>query len=423
MVATSEEHEQNEYQDDLNEISKEKDDAKPQISANTFGSNGGNDSETSDLETPAKEVVDNGIESEVVVCLLEEFQERDMVDALSIMEQKSLGNWKELDNESGDRKVERDAKREGESTILATFGSNQARITEARFEDERSTTTIIKTNDLNTELPVQDLEEMIRHKLNRVEVVKTSIVATSEELEQQEYQDDLNEISEEKDDAKPPIFIDTFGSNGGNDLETTTAELDNESKDRKVERDAKKEGEPTILVTFGSDRVAAATQQNSGTFKATGMAFPVDMRNILVEKLPGTMVGNLTFMIELPTRNQTELEPHICIGEIRKQNIQFQNIRNLETATGIVAQMTYVTALETSKRIDECYVYSSLCRFPTYRIDFGWGKPVKVTVGGIVKRMTVLMDTPNDDGIKAIVCLPKEDRKTFQRDPELRAFC
>ncbi|GJU94562.1 deacetylvindoline O-acetyltransferase [Tanacetum coccineum] len=169
--------------------------------------------------------------------------------------------------------------------------------------------------------------------------------------------------------------------------------------------------------------VAAATQQNSGTFKATGMAFPVDMKNILVEKLPGTMVGNLMFMIEFPTRNQTELEPHNCIGEIRKQKIQFQNTRNLETATGIVAQMTYETALETSKRIDECYVYSSLRRFPTYRIDFGWGKPVKVTVGGIVKRMTVLMDTPNDDGIEAIVCLQKEDMKTFQRDPELRAFC
>ncbi|GJV00565.1 hypothetical protein Tco_1329835 [Tanacetum coccineum] len=103
MVATFEEHEQHEYQDDLNEISEEKDDAKPQISADTFGSNGGNDSETSGPETPAKEVVDN----------------------VSRVEQKISGNWKELDNESEDKKVERDAKREGESIILATFGSNR----------------------------------------------------------------------------------------------------------------------------------------------------------------------------------------------------------------------------------------------------------------------------------------------------------
>ncbi|GJZ27579.1 hypothetical protein Tco_0571832 [Tanacetum coccineum] len=134
---------------------------------------------------------------------------------------------------------------------------------EARFEDERSTTSITKTNDINTELPVQDLEETIRHKPNKVKDVKTSMVATSEELEQQEYQDDLNEISKEKDDAKPPISADTFGSNGGNDSKNYRVqqkslgnwkELDNESKDRKVEMAAKREGEPTILATFGSDR-------------------------------------------------------------------------------------------------------------------------------------------------------------------------
>ncbi|GJW35878.1 hypothetical protein Tco_0058798, partial [Tanacetum coccineum] len=126
MVATFEEHEQQENQDNLNEFSKEKDDAKPPIIIDTVGNiyNGGNDSRTSGSETPTKKVVDNGIASEVVVSLPEEFQEGDMVDALSIVEQKSLGIWKELENESGDRKVERDAKREGEPTILATFGSD-----------------------------------------------------------------------------------------------------------------------------------------------------------------------------------------------------------------------------------------------------------------------------------------------------------
>ncbi|GKD87092.1 hypothetical protein Tco_1358246 [Tanacetum coccineum] len=109
MVATFKEHEQQENQDNLNEISKEKDDGKPPIFTDIFGSNGGNYSRTSGSETPAKEVVDNGIGSEVVVGLSKEFQEGDVVDALSIVEQKS---WKELDNESKDRKVERDAKRE-----------------------------------------------------------------------------------------------------------------------------------------------------------------------------------------------------------------------------------------------------------------------------------------------------------------------
>ncbi|GJX15981.1 hypothetical protein Tco_0216813 [Tanacetum coccineum] len=109
----------------INEIFEEKDDAKPPISTNTFGSNDGNDSRTSVSETSVEEVVENGIESEVVFGLPEEFQEGYMVDALSRVEEKSLENWKELDNESEDKKVESDAEREGELTILAIFCSDR----------------------------------------------------------------------------------------------------------------------------------------------------------------------------------------------------------------------------------------------------------------------------------------------------------
>ncbi|GKA58495.1 hypothetical protein Tco_0757683 [Tanacetum coccineum] len=110
-------------------------------------------------------------------------------------------------------------------TTLGPLRSNPTTLGEAfslaRFEDERSTTSIAKPNDLNTGIHVQDIEEMIRHKPNKVEVVKTSRVATFEEHEHQENQDNLNEISEEKDDAKPPISTNTFRNNGGDDSQTS----------------------------------------------------------------------------------------------------------------------------------------------------------------------------------------------------------
>nr|GEU90613.1 hypothetical protein [Tanacetum cinerariifolium] len=116
---------------------------------------------------------------------------------------------------------------------------------------------------------VQDLEETIRHKPSKVEAIKTSMVATSEEYEHQQNQDNLNKLSEEKDDAKPPIFVDTFGSNGGDMVDALSRvvkqkssgnwkELDNESEDKTIERDAEREGEPTILATFGSDQDSCA---------------------------------------------------------------------------------------------------------------------------------------------------------------------
>ncbi|GKB37603.1 hypothetical protein Tco_0882545 [Tanacetum coccineum] len=51
-----------------------------------------------------------------------------------------------------------------------------ARITETRFEDERSITDIAKTNNQNVRVQVQDLEETIRHKPNKVEAFQTKSV-------------------------------------------------------------------------------------------------------------------------------------------------------------------------------------------------------------------------------------------------------
>nr|GEZ32782.1 hypothetical protein [Tanacetum cinerariifolium] len=96
-----------------------------------------------------------------------------------------------------------------------------AQIAEARFEYERSITDIAKTSNLNAGVQVQDLEETIRHKLNKVEAFQTSMVATFEEHEQQENQDNMNEFYEEKDGSKPRIFIDTVGKNGDNDSRTS----------------------------------------------------------------------------------------------------------------------------------------------------------------------------------------------------------
>nr|GEY92390.1 class II heat shock protein [Tanacetum cinerariifolium] len=49
-----------------------------------------------------------------------------------------------------------------------------ARITETRFEDERSASAIAQPNDLNTRVHVQDLEETTRHKPNNVKAIKSS---------------------------------------------------------------------------------------------------------------------------------------------------------------------------------------------------------------------------------------------------------
>nr|GEW55596.1 hypothetical protein [Tanacetum cinerariifolium] len=71
----------------------------------------------------------------------------------------------------------------------------KACITEARFEDEQTATTIVNLNDLNIAIPDQVLEESILHSLDKVEAVPTSMVVAYEE---HRFQDSMSgsEISE-----------------------------------------------------------------------------------------------------------------------------------------------------------------------------------------------------------------------------------
>ncbi|EYU22560.1 hypothetical protein ABFS82_05G022900 [Erythranthe guttata] len=67
--------------------------------------------------------------------------------------------------------------------------------------------------------------------------------------------------------------------------------------------------------------------------------------------------------------------------------------------------------------------FTSLCRFPLYEADFGWGKPVRV--GSAVmsyKNLVTLMDTATGNGIEAWINLKKEDMVKFEADLELQEF-
>ncbi|XP_020547717.1 vinorine synthase [Sesamum indicum] len=68
--------------------------------------------------------------------------------------------------------------------------------------------------------------------------------------------------------------------------------------------------------------------------------------------------------------------------------------------------------------------FTSLCGYPLYKADFGWGKPVwVVTLTGLVyKNLVAFMDTAMGDGIEARINLSKEDMKKFEADAELQEF-
>lgn len=67
--------------------------------------------------------------------------------------------------------------------------------------------------------------------------------------------------------------------------------------------------------------------------------------------------------------------------------------------------------------------FTSLCRFPIYEADFGWGKPVWVAYASLTfKNLVVFMDAKSGGGIEAWVNLGKEDMVKFEKDEEIVAY-
>ncbi|KAJ9555424.1 hypothetical protein OSB04_010038 [Centaurea solstitialis] len=167
--------------------------------------------------------------------------------------------------------------------------------------------------------------------------------------------------------------------------------------------------------------VAATTKNNSGSFKPPSFGNLINIRNKMIEPLPKNTIGNFISFTEIRVMNEDEMKPESFIGELKKQKMQFQGLTNMEDAFSHLSG----TSVEEMQRIfDESYGCTSLCRYPAYEINFGWGNPVKITiVGNVKKNCVLLMDAPNEDGIEALVCLGKQDMAIIQTDPELLEFC
>jgi shikimate O-hydroxycinnamoyltransferase len=66
--------------------------------------------------------------------------------------------------------------------------------------------------------------------------------------------------------------------------------------------------------------------------------------------------------------------------------------------------------------------FTSLCRFPVYEADFGWGKPLWVASARLLyKNLVGFFDTKSGNGIEVWINLDEEDMAKFEVDKELLA--
>nr|XP_017252161.1 PREDICTED: acylsugar acyltransferase 3-like [Daucus carota subsp. sativus] len=172
---------------------------------------------------------------------------------------------------------------------------------------------------------------------------------------------------------------------------------------------------PTRVEVLTSLLYKSSIAASHSGFSPSVLIQPADMRARLM--VPETAVGNFYWRYFIEVNQESDTKLPTLNNQIKKGKME---LKNMDLSTMDDAKILGLTVMEYMKKNYNIYICSSLCNFPLNKVDFGWGKPVKVSLaeGGCTNNF-LLMDTPGGDGIEAMVCLDEETMSRFETDEEI----
>ncbi|XP_061364334.1 stemmadenine O-acetyltransferase-like [Gastrolobium bilobum] len=193
-----------------------------------------------------------------------------------------------------------------------------------------------------------------------------------------------------------------------------TSSFENEKPPTRVE----------ALSAFIWSRYVAVTRDQSSPQRTHAVVHAVNLRPKMEPPLPPESFGNYyRISMTIPSLN-TEEECHGLVKRVRDQikKIDKDYVRKLQEGNEHLGFLKDSLDRVLVKGELVAFNFTSLCRFPLYDADFGWGKPTWVGVPSLMfKNLVVFVDTKTDGGIEAYVSLKVEDMVKFEEDEELLA--
>ncbi|KAI4381563.1 hypothetical protein MLD38_007624 [Melastoma candidum] len=168
---------------------------------------------------------------------------------------------------------------------------------------------------------------------------------------------------------------------------------------------------------------AASTQSKS---RHTSVVFQsVNLRKRMDPPLPDNAVGNLSWTQPVSLGDGLNIELCEVVIKIRKVLDDFYDGR----AARFVGEEGAAVIAECLREKHEMlsvggnfYGVTSLCRFPFYEMDFGWGKPAWFVGPSVFNNFFVLTDTKSGDGVEAWMTLDAKEMDILTRDAEFLAY-
>lgn len=142
--------------------------------------------------------------------------------------------------------------------------------------------------------------------------------------------------------------------------------------------------------------------------------------------LPLNTIGNAPGYISTSIEEEVDMQLPKIVAELRKGKEKLHNRFNTVDPNKLAFE-----SFELMKEVDQVFnrqgfdIYrcSSLCNFPFYNVDFGWGRPHRVCFLIPPCNIICLLDSQNrDGGVEALVTLQESEMNFFQQDQQLLQF-
>ena len=172
----------------------------------------------------------------------------------------------------------------------------------------------------------------------------------------------------------------------------------------------------------------ASTNHDDKTGKIYTLIHPVNLRRQADPDIPDNMFGNIMrFSVTVPMMiiNENDEEKASLVDQMREE------IRKIDAVYVKKLQEDNRGHLEFLNKQASGFVngeivsfsFTSLCKFPVYEADFGWGKPLWVASARMsYKNLVAFIDTKEGDGIEAWINLDQNDMSRFEADEELLRY-
>ncbi|KAM5569453.1 BAHD acyltransferase [Rosa sericea] len=163
-----------------------------------------------------------------------------------------------------------------------------------------------------------------------------------------------------------------------------------------------------------------ASRSNLGFTMPAMLFLTANMRKVLGHP---TLMGNLLGYVSAAKAQESDATLQSLVAILREGIQKFK----VKYGNGVSRDDIYQHFKEhedlMGKNDINNYTCTSWCRFGFYEANFGWGKPLWVTIPSIpMKNLILLIDTKDGEGIEVFLSLKEDDMAVIETNKELLAY-